>query len=140
MIVWGEVHTERMTSRGVLDVREVRARVRRTLVGALAGDLDGFDLEDVDLMVCEIVTNAIRHSGSGRPGGGVWVTVLVSRERLRVEVQDDGGSGGRPVIPAQGAGWSESGRGLMVVNGLAERWGTLPGPDGRFTVWFEATR
>ncbi|MFG2245094.1 hypothetical protein [Spirillospora sp. NPDC048823] len=44
------------------------------------------------------------------------------------------------MIPAQGAGWSESGRGLMVVNGLAERWGTLPGPDGRFTVWFEATR
>ncbi|TDC70259.1 ATP-binding protein [Actinomadura sp. GC306] len=129
-----------MCSGGVLDVREVRARVQRTLTGALAGSVDGFDLDDVDLMVSEIATNAVRHSASGRRGGGVWVTVLVSRERLRVEIQDDGGSAGRPRIPAQGAGWDEHGRGLLVVNGLADRWGTLPGGDGRFTVWFEVTR
>ncbi|MEU8798391.1 ATP-binding protein [Spirillospora sp. NPDC048819] len=140
MIVWDEVHTERVCSGGALDVREIRARVRRTLAGALAGSLDGFDLDDVDLMVSEIATNAIRHSASGRPGGGVWVTVLVSRERLRVEIEDDGGSAGRPLIPVQSAGWDESGRGLMVVEGLAERWGTLPGGDGRHTVWFEVAR
>ncbi|MFG2084731.1 MULTISPECIES: ATP-binding protein [unclassified Spirillospora] len=140
MIVWDEVHTERMCSGGGLDVREVRAWVRRTLAGALAGGVDGVDLDDVDLMVCEIATNAIRHSASGRPGGGVWVTVLVSRERLRVEIQDDGGSAGRPLIPVQGAGWNESGRGLMVVAGLAECWGTVPGDDGRYMVWFEVAR
>lgn len=140
MIGWDEVHTERMCSGGVLDVREVRARVRRTLAGALAGSVNGFDLGDVDLMVGEIATNAVRHSLSGRRGGGVWVTVLVSRDRLRVEIQDDGGSAGRPLIPAQGAGWDESGRGLLVVNGLADRWGTLPGGDGRYTVWFEVTQ
>lgn len=114
--------------------------MQRTLAGALAGSVNGFDLHDVDLMVGEITTNAVRHSQSGRRGGGVWVTVLVSRDRLRVEIQDDGGSAGRPRIPAQGTGWGECGRGLLVVNGLADRWGTLPGGDGRYTVWFEVTQ
>ncbi|WP_165975412.1 ATP-binding protein [Actinomadura rubrisoli] len=136
MIVWDEVHTVRLCSGGVLDVREVRARVRRTL----AECADEVDLDDVDLMVCEITTNAVRHSKSGEPGGGVRVTVLVSADRLRVEIQDDGGTAGRPVIPAQGTGWAESGRGLVVVNGLADQWGTLPGFDGRYTVWFEVKR
>ncbi|MEU8344024.1 ATP-binding protein [Spirillospora sp. NPDC048832] len=86
MIVWDEVHTERVCSGGVLDVREVRARVRR----ALSQVVDGFDLDDVDLLVCEVATNAVRHSASGRVGGGVWVTLLASAVRLRVEIQDDG--------------------------------------------------
>ncbi|TDC73704.1 ATP-binding protein, partial [Actinomadura sp. 7K507] len=126
MIVWDEVHTERVCPGGTLDVRKVRARVRRTLAGGLGGNVAGFNLDDVDLMVCEVTTNAVRHSSSGRTGGGVWVTVLLSSDRLRVEIQDDGGSDGCPLPPAQGAGWDESGRGLIVVDGLAERWGSLP--------------
>ncbi|WP_207929122.1 ATP-binding protein [Actinomadura sp. 6K520] len=136
MIVWEGGRTERMCSPGVLDVREVRARVRK----ALRGCAGGFDLDDVDLMVCEIATNAVRHSASGRPGGGVCVTVLVAAERLRVEIQDDGGARGRPMIPAQGSAWDESGRGLFLVQELAGRWGTLCGEDGRHTVWFEVVR
>ncbi|MFI0486709.1 ATP-binding protein [Actinomadura sp. 9N215] len=132
MIVWDEVHAERMGA----DVREVRARVRKALVGCG----DGFDLDDVELMVCEIATNAVRHSASGKSEGGVWVRVLVAEERLRVEVRDDGEAEGCPVIPEQGAGWEESGRGLMVVDGLADRWETLAGRDGRHTVWFEVVR
>jgi signal transduction histidine kinase len=56
------------------------------------------DLDDVDLMVCEIVTNAVRHTASGDSGGGGWVSVLVVAGRLRVEIQDDGHSRGRPLI------------------------------------------
>ncbi|MFA1550999.1 ATP-binding protein [Actinomadura chokoriensis] len=136
MIVWDEVHTERVCSAGVLDVREVRARVRRVL----ERDPDGFDLGDVDLLVCEIATNAVRHSASGRPGGGVWVTLLLASGRLRVEIQDDGGSEGSPLIPAQASAWDECGRGLLMVRELAECWGTLRGEDGRHTVWFEVVR
>ncbi|GAA2162997.1 ATP-binding protein [Actinomadura napierensis] len=135
MIVWDAARTERISSPVVLDVRDVRAQVQRML----ADSADHFDLRDVDLMVCEIVTNAVRHSVSGAPGGGVWVTVLVSSGRLRVEVQDDGGSDGRPAIPAQRANWSESGRGLLVVAGLADRWGVLSGRGRSSTVWFEVT-
>ncbi|MFI0352478.1 ATP-binding protein [Actinomadura sp. 9N407] len=139
MIVWEQVHTERLSSGGDLAVRGVRAYVRRTLVAALEDRAHDFDLDDIDLMVCEITTNAVRHSASGDAGRGVWVTILVAKERIRVEIQDDGGSNGCPVIPPQGSGWGESGRGLMVVNGLADCWGTLPGARGRFTVWFEVT-
>ncbi|WP_051712513.1 ATP-binding protein [Spirillospora albida] len=133
MSVWDEVQTERVCSVDALDVRDVRARVRQ----ALTRRTDAFDLDDVDLLVCEIATNAVRHSASGRPGGGVWVTLLVSAARLRVEIQDDGGSRGRPVIPAQSSAWNECGRGLLMVRELADRWGTLRGVDGRHVVWFE---
>ena len=136
MIVWDEVHTERVCSGGVLDVREVRARVRQALVRY--GET--FELGDVDLLVCEIATNAVRHSASGRPGGGVWVTLLLSAARLRVEIQDDGGSEGRPMIPAQGSTWDEAGRGLLMVRELADCWGALRGKDGRHTVCFEVVR
>ncbi|TDC67810.1 ATP-binding protein [Actinomadura sp. GC306] len=133
MIVWERGLTERMCSSEVLDVRDVRARVRQ----ALAQCAGGFDLDDVDLMVCEIATNAVRHSASGRPGGGVCVTVLVSATRLRVEIQDDGLSQGCPVIPVQGSAWDEAGRGLFLVGRLADCWGALHAEEGRHTVWFE---
>lgn len=139
MIVWDEVCTERLGSGGVLGVRDVRRYVRETVVAALAGRVHGFDLGDVDLMVAEIVTNAVLHSDSGRPGGGVRVSVLVSAERIRVEVQDDGGARTRPMIPAQRGKWAESGRGLMVVHGLADACGSFTGAAGCVTVWFEVT-
>lgn len=135
MTVWDEKHAERVCSDGVLDVREVRARVRRTVT--LTRCAHGFDLGDVDLLVCEIATNAVQHSASGRPGGGLWVTVLVSAGRLRVEIQDDGGSAGCPMIPVKGSAWDEGGRGLLMVSQLADRWGALRGENGHHTVWFE---
>ena len=136
MIVWDEVHTERVCSGGVLDVRDVRARVRRMLTKVT----EGFDLDDVDLLVCEVTTNAVRHSASGRAGGGVLVTLLASAARLRVEIQDDGGSKGRPVIPVQSSAWDEAGRGLLMVRELADRWGVLRGEDGRPPVSFAVVR
>ena len=65
------------------------------------------------------------------------MTTLFASRRIRVEIQDDGGARARPAIPSQGRGWSESGRGLMVVDGLADRWGTSVGSTGETTVWFE---
>ncbi|TDC56254.1 ATP-binding protein [Actinomadura sp. KC345] len=136
VIVWDRERTERMCSSGTLDVRDVRTRVLRGLTRCA----DGFDLDDVDLMVCEIVTNAVQHTASGRPGGGVRVTVLMSSDRLRVEIRDDGGSQGSPAIPARSSAWDETGRGLLLVSRLADRWGVLRGEDGQHTVWFEVVR
>ncbi|NKZ04191.1 hypothetical protein [Actinomadura latina] len=56
MIVW-ERRDARLSSSAGLGVRDVRAYVRGTLEGAD----HSFDLDDVDLMVCEIATNAVRH-------------------------------------------------------------------------------
>ena len=131
MIVW-ERRDARLSSSEGLGVRDVRSYVRRSLESTD----HSFDLGDVDLMVCEIATNAVRHTNSGLPGGGVRVSVLVSATRLRVEVQDEGGARARPIVPPQRNGLSESGRGLMIVDGLADRWGIVDGEDG-VSVWFE---
>ncbi|GAA4228470.1 hypothetical protein GCM10022254_18570 [Actinomadura meridiana] len=58
---------------------------------------------------------------------------------MRVEIQDDGGARTRPMIPEQREGSAECGRGLMVVDGLADGWGSFTGVAGRTTVWFEVT-
>lgn len=61
----------------------------------------------------------------------------ISAARLRVEVQDEGACA-RPIVPTQRDGLSESGRGLVIVDGLADRWGIFDGAQG-VTVWFEVT-
>jgi len=111
-----------------VDVREVRAYLRRVLTGT------GVDLGDAELPACEVVTNAVRHTDSGKPGGRVWVTVIVTDEGVRVEVTDEGGTSTEPHVPSAAA---LSGRGLLIVQELAKRWGWGRDGDGRVTVWFE---
>lgn len=64
----------------------------------------------VELIVSELVTNAIRHGD-----GPVRVCVSYACGDLRVEVHDDGP--GRPVRRRAAAG-DESGRGLVLLDGL----------------------
>ncbi|GLZ13015.1 ATP-binding protein [Actinomadura sp. NBRC 104425] len=133
VIVWGRVATERVTGVPGVDVRAVRRFVREAVSSG-----SSVDLGDVDLLTAEIATNAVRHTASGKPGGGVWVTVLSAPERVRVEIQDDGGADTLPEIPA-GDEWGESGRGLLLVSELAHAWGVKVTGDGQrqVTVWFE---
>lgn len=133
MNAWERVDTTRLCSNDLLDVREIRGHVGRTLARWACP----LDFDDLDLMVSEVATNAVRHSASGAPGGGVWVTVLLAACKARVEIQDDGGAETRPAIPERACG--ESGRGLMIVDALAHQWGTWSGTEGRVTVWFEVT-
>jgi anti-sigma regulatory factor (Ser/Thr protein kinase) len=114
-----------------VNVREVRAYLREVLTGA------GVDLGDMDLMAAEIVTNAVRHTASGRPGGQVRVAVIATDERVRVEITDQGGTETEPCIPPYPV---LGGRGLLIVQELAARWDWSRGRDGRTTVWFEMPR
>jgi len=84
------------------------------------------------LLVTELVTNAVRHGGDP-----VHVQVTDQPEHVRVDVMD-GGSG----VPVRLSGvdpWAESGRGLLLVDLLANGWGTGPGcqPGAGKSVWFE---
>ncbi|MBE1531439.1 ATP-binding protein [Actinomadura algeriensis] len=122
-----------------VDVRAVRRWVRREIerLGAVRTDLG-----DVDLMVDEIAANALRHTASGRSGGGVGASVREAAGVVRVEITDDGGAASLPVAGAVTDAWAEGGRGLALVAALAERWGFDVG-DGsrrRVTVWFEVGR
>ncbi|MGA5769360.1 SpoIIE family protein phosphatase [Streptomyces pseudogriseolus] len=90
----------------------------------------GFDAEQMfttELLVSELVTNAIRHA-SGR------VRLRLIRERTLVcEVLDGGASAPHLRHPRA---MDEGGRGLLLVSQLAERWGTRFVPDGKI-IWAE---
>lgn len=102
-------------------------RARRLARRALAR----WDLEElsdsVELLISEVVTNAVRYAE--RP-----VTLrLLRTDVLRCEVGDDS-----PQLPRQrrARDTDESGRGLFLVNRLARRWGATRLSTGK-VVWFE---
>ncbi|GCB44571.1 hypothetical protein SNL152K_1861 [Streptomyces sp. NL15-2K] len=83
-----------------------------------------------ELLVSELVTNAVRHSHS-RPVD----LRLVRGDTLLCEVDDDDHD--LPTLLNAGPA-DESGRGLRVVSTLAREWGTSRTKAGK-TVWFELT-
>ena len=106
-------------------VREVRRWLARLLPGAPERD-------DVVVVAVELVTNAIRHTASGR-GGLVMVEVTWCGPVLRVAVADDGAAGG-PRLAAGQAGLAEGGRGLHLVRALTASTGVCGDDRGRL-VW-----
>ncbi|KAA9381380.1 ATP-binding protein [Microbispora cellulosiformans] len=92
-------------------------------------------LDDVVLLLSEVVTNAVTHSGSGRDEDGrVAVRVTCDSGGVRVEVRDGGSATGAPVVRAPDIE-AVGGRGLWLVDGLATAWGTWR-DDAGATVWF----
>jgi anti-sigma regulatory factor (Ser/Thr protein kinase) len=110
------------------------AEARRAL-GEVSDHLSPRRLEDAQLLVSELVTNAIRHAGLG--DDDVIKLVVVAADRsLRIEVCDTGR--GFEVAepdpdPARPSGW-----GLYLVRELADRWGV--DQDQQTRVWFELDR
>jgi len=90
-----------------------------------------------ELLVSELVSNSVRHSGSAVPGGTVTVTVTAGNAAVRVEVTDHSGDGAPVLLPVgPGNGDAEGGRGMRLVDALAARWGYERG-SGLATTWFE---
>ncbi|MGW1492523.1 ATP-binding protein [Streptomyces sp. NPDC002402] len=88
----------------------------------------------VALLIAELAANAVRH---GRVPGREFHLRLEARPCLiRIEVSD--ASPDRPPAgPPEPSPDDESGRGLLLVNVLASRWGATPrAPIGK-TVWAE---
>ncbi|MFF9776816.1 ATP-binding protein [Streptomyces sp. NPDC013978] len=95
----------------------------------------GMPLHPADHIVAELAANAATH---GRVRGRDFdLTMYVIGVTLRVEVTDSC----RERLPrAQNPSpEAESGRGLLLVEALADRWGTAPGRPPRKTVWAEIT-
>lgn len=92
-------------------------------------------VETVQLVVSELVTNAIVHSKSGAPGGTVTVALCPGPGGVLVQVRDDGGPSEPRLtgVAAEGGNGAEHGYGLLLVDALADRWGTISSPDGRIT-------
>jgi anti-sigma regulatory factor (Ser/Thr protein kinase) len=111
-------------------------QARSFVHGVLGADWPG--LHDVLVMVSEIATNAVRYSVSG-DGGWFDVTVSVRGGTLRIAVAERGGAAG-PRTPDECGepGILTSGRGLRLVDDLADAWGHAGDSMGR-VVWFEIT-
>lgn len=74
-------------------------------------------MDDVLLCVSELATNALVHGVP--PGRGYRLQLLLLADGVfRIEVHDSGG--GRPSVREP---YGESGRGLMLVAALADKWG-----------------
>jgi PAS domain S-box-containing protein len=97
----------------------------------VANRLTSWGLADVafitGLVVTELITNAIRHAV------GPIQLRLIRDLRLICEVSD--GSSTAPHL-RQARAFDEDGRGLLLVSGLAQRWGTRQSPHGK-TIWAE---
>jgi GAF domain-containing protein/anti-sigma regulatory factor (Ser/Thr protein kinase) len=101
-----------------------RAAVRELL------DAAGLDTDSAELLVSELVANAVRYAATSN----VLLRARLTGDLLRVDVQD-----GSQLIPAPtlDPAWDqESGRGLLLVEAIAERWGVEP-VDGGKRLWFE---
>ena len=108
-------------------------QARHRLAAELAGVLPPPLLADVVAVVAELVGNSIRHAGP-LPGGVVRVAWRVRGNAVEVRVTD----GGAAEIPSpREAGPEElDGRGLTIVQALADRWGVERDGLGQ-SVWAE---
>ena len=110
------------------------AEARRAL-GEVSDHLSPRRLEDAQLLVSELVTNAIRHAGLDE-ADTIKLVVETGDRALRIEVCDSGR--GFELTepepdPARPSGW-----GLYLVRELSDRWGVDRG--GQTRVWFELDR
>jgi len=108
-------------------VREARRFLSGILAGSTAAD-------DAILCMSELAANAAIHSNSAHPGGQFTVRAEMRHgDRLRVEIQDQGGSW----TSCQAAHEVPHGRGLAIVARLARDWGRSGDSRTGWTVWFE---
>jgi anti-sigma regulatory factor (Ser/Thr protein kinase) len=106
--------------------------VARQLVRAAHEDSPRLD--DIALITSELVSNAIRHTPSGQVGSLLTLRIRGTAGWARIEVGDLGSASWAG--PAKTAEEDECGRGLVIVNALADRAGHEPVPGGQIS-WAE---
>lgn len=124
-----EVRAQKLLPAHPDSVGEARRLLRALLEKAADPEL----IETVELVVSEVVTNAVLHAGTE-----VDLVVIADELTVRVEVTD-----GSPQLPSSRSqvglahtGLANTGRGLHLLEVLAHRWGVIVEPPGK-TVWFE---
>jgi len=89
--------------------------------------------DDVEQVVSELVTNAVTASRAIRQLTPVRLWLLSDTRNVLVMAWD---ASPRPPAPAEPGLLAESGRGLLLVQALSQRWGSYPTPRrGGKVVW-----
>jgi CheY-like chemotaxis protein len=89
-------------------------------------------VDTVALLLSELVTNAVVHAAAAPS-----VAVHLLPDRVHVEVADDDES--THLEPRKAPLSAEGGRGLLLVEALADSWGQVTLPGGK-VVWFDVMR
>jgi CheY-like chemotaxis protein len=106
-------------------------RTARTLLRDALGDVGDDTLFALELLVSELVTNAVAHAGSAPR-----IEAHLTRATIRVAVYD-----ADPRLPAHRVPDEDrpGGRGLHLLDRVASRWSAEPTDEGK-VVWFELDR
>src|SRR6478609_6723218 len=86
-------------------------------------------LDSVSLVVSELVTNAVVHTGTP-----ARVALQLQGADLRVEVEDHHPGRAVPMVPERPLDRSEHGRGLLITASLSSAWGVEYSPTTK-RVW-----
>ena len=113
-------------------VGRARQWVRARLLAAGADPRAGY-AETLVLVVSELVTNAVVHTGRSAV---LRLALPDGPGPVRVEVVD---ASGAPPLPRYAPGDATNGRGLELVELLCDRWGWYPQASGKL-VWCEIER
>ncbi|MFI6295958.1 ATP-binding protein [Nonomuraea sp. NPDC050790] len=114
-----------------------QSALARRMVGQLLADT--VRVEDAVWVTAELVSNALRHSDSGRERGVFVLEVLLGAESVRIVVYDLGGGPVPDFSRAPGTlpEAAEGGRGLAGVAKLAARTGVVGNEVTGHAVWAE---
>lgn len=110
-------------------VRVARRRVRSELAEF---SLPEAVLDDVEVVVSELLSNAVRYA---RPIAGGVLLVGWRLDTAEVQVRVTDGGSGRRVELRETSPMSDSGRGLHIVERLSHAWGVTDHVGGLRTVW-----
>jgi serine/threonine-protein kinase RsbW len=138
----GHRHEERVEGAELAEVAiplDARApcAARTVVARCLADHVASSVLDDAQLLVSELVTNSVRHSGAAE-GDDVVVRIHLRRDVCRLEVEDPGHE--REIAPRPPNRTAGSGMGLNLVQMLSQRWGVIRLPDGPTRVWAQLPR
>lgn len=108
------------------------AAIARRFVRDNRDHLDPSVIADAELLISEIVTNAVRHGA-----GQVRLRLRLDPPGIGIAVADTGAQMPRPRAAAPPSDQT-SGRGLLIVDAVSSSWGVEPHdrPPGK-TVWFD---
>ncbi len=110
-------------------------RARHAVRELLRGELSAQRMDDVELLVSELAANSVRHAGED--SGAISMEADVDDECVRVQLCDHG-RGFEQSTPQAPPPGRAGGFGLVLLDRLSNRWGTLQ--DRGFCVWFEVER
>jgi anti-sigma regulatory factor (Ser/Thr protein kinase) len=111
----------------LLPVARSSVSARETLRTVLGSWADEGIRDDAALLLTELVANCVRHARSP-----MQIRLTVEHDVLRAEVRDGSALNPHPREPDE-----QGGRGVLILDALASRWGVLGHPGAGKTVWFE---